>query len=43
MLPSFGQFFPVSEWEKQIYPSLSPFGRENQVLDGKTQPDIENQ
>ena len=22
-------------WEKQVYPSLSHFGREKQVLDGK--------
>ena len=35
---SFGQFFPVLDgknWEKQVYPSLSHFGRQKQVLDGK--------
>ena len=34
----FGQFFPVLDgknWEKQVYPSLSHFGQEKQVLDGK--------
>ena len=38
VFPSFGQFFPVLDgknWEKQVYPSLSHFGRQKQVLDGK--------